>query len=170
MPAETYVQKGTDIPLRSQLSCCTGSRVRLGSGHWSYDRTPADPQCSSVRCRRETWTRTLYSSSSWCCWSSGAGDSFTDVAPNPLSGARMQLDFTTGSQRFLRGRRVDSIPSRGPAVSLYNPCGEFCERRFLRERSGSCEDARRNPIGERHFFGHVASRARVDLAHLRKAT
>jgi hypothetical protein len=92
--------------------------VRLGSGHWSYDKTPADPQCSSVRCRRETWTRTLYSSSSWCCWSSVAGDTFTDVAPNPLSGARLQLDFSTGSQRFLRGRRVDSIPSRGPAVSL----------------------------------------------------
>jgi hypothetical protein len=82
----------------------------------------------------------------------------------------MQLDFTTGCQRLLRGRRVGSIQSRATAVYLCNPGGEFCERRFLRERSGSCEDIRRNPIGERHFFGHVASRTGVDLAHLRKVT
>ena len=46
--------------------------------------------------------------------------------------------------------------------------GELCERRFLRQISGSCADARRNPIGKGDLFGHVTSRRGVDLAHLRK--
>jgi hypothetical protein len=53
------------------------------------------------------------------------------------------------------------------AVSLFDP-GERCERRFLRKGSSSCADVRWNPIGERHFFGHVASRTRVDLRHTRE--
>ena len=53
-------------------------------------------------------------------------------------------------------------------ASLFHPGGELCERRFFRESSGSCADARRNPIGEGDFFGHVTSGTRVDLAHLRK--
>src|SRR5437588_12882500 len=46
--------------------------------------------------------------------------------------------------------------------------GELCERRFLRQISGSGADARRNPIGKGDLFGHVTSRRGVDLAHLRK--
>jgi hypothetical protein len=53
------------------------------------------------------------------------------------------------------------------AVSLFDP-GERCERRFLRKSSSSCADLRRDPIGERHFFGHVASRTRVDFTHARE--
>ena len=52
--------------------------------------------------------------------------------------------------------------------SLSDAGGELCERRFLREASGNCVDARRNPIGEWDFFDHVTSRTRVDLAQLRK--
>ena len=55
------------------------------------------------------------------------------------------------------------------AASLFEPRGELGDRRFLREASGSGADVRWNPIGEEHFFRHVTSRARVDLAHLRKA-
>ena len=64
-------------------------------------------------------------------------------------------------------RRVQ--PLVGPrAPSLSDTGGELCERRFLREASGNCTDARRNPIGEWDFFDHVTSRTRVDLAQLRK--
>jgi len=54
------------------------------------------------------------------------------------------------------------------ANSLFDPGGEFCERRLVREASSSRADARRHPIGERDFFGHVTSQTRVDLAHLRE--
>jgi hypothetical protein len=60
--------------------------------------------------------------------------------------------------------------ARGPACWLSDPGGELCQCRFLREASGGCADARRNPIREGDFFGHVTSRARVDLAHLRKVS
>ena len=52
--------------------------------------------------------------------------------------------------------------------SLFDPGGELCKRRFLREALGSCADIRRNPIREGDFFGDVTSRTRVDLEHLRK--
>ena len=65
-----------------------------------------------------------------------------------------------------RGRRVQ--PLVGPRGVPLRSKGELCERRFLRQVSGSCADARRNPIGEGDFFGDVPSRIRVDLAHLRE--
>ena len=52
--------------------------------------------------------------------------------------------------------------------SLFDPGGELCKRRFLREASGSRADIRRNPIREGDFFGDVTSRTCVYLAHLGK--
>jgi len=45
---------------------------------------------------------------------------------------------------------------------------QLCKRRFLRQVSGSCADARRNPFGKRDLFGYVTPRLGVHLAHLRK--
>lgn len=60
-------------------------------------------------------------------------------------------------------------PRDACSALLFDPGDELRERRFLGEASGSGADARRNPIGEGEFFGHVASRTRVDLAQPRKA-
>lgn len=52
---------------------------------------------------------------------------------------------------------------------LFDPSRQFLESRLLREASGGGVDARRNPIGKAYFPDLVTSRARVNLADLRKA-
>jgi hypothetical protein len=90
----------------------------------------------------------------------------------PTSGLRRRvsrLPDVRGSPAAASGSRGQRVPPlvepRGVSIrSKY----ERCERRFLRQVSGSCADARRNPIGKGDRFGHVTSRLGVDLAHLRK--
>ena len=48
------------------------------------------------------------------------------------------------------------------------PRADFCERRFLREVSGSGADPRRNPIRKGNLCRQVTSRLGVDLTHFRK--
>jgi hypothetical protein len=69
-------------------------------------------------------------------------------------------------KRIILSKEIEDL-LEAAAVSLFAP-SERCERRFLRKSSSSCADVRRDPIGERHFFGHVASRSRVDLRHTRE--
>ena len=88
--------------------------------------------------------------------------------PNALALTRGATHRSLGSPEPLpRRRRVQRLVGPRPA-SLFDPGGKLCERRFLRQASGNGADARRNPIWEGDFFGHVTSRTRVNLAHLRK--
>jgi hypothetical protein len=58
---------------------------KVGSPPGIYDRTPAGTARLVSRMQERTWTRALYSSSSWRCCSSVAADSFTHVAPKTLA-------------------------------------------------------------------------------------
>ena len=92
----------------------------------------------------------------------------TDQPFVSLHGEFIGLTFAA-HRRPLPARAADGYSRMlGRDVAIRSTC-KLCERRFLREVSGSCADVRRNPIGKRNLFRHVTSRLGVHLQHLRKA-
>src|SRR5712691_4612131 len=83
------------------------------------------------------------------------------------------IEPQSNTRRRLKTVLRVSVPSSFSLTCSYRAGAgrpQFCQRRILREPSGCCTDARRNPIGEWNVLRHVMPRTGVDLPHLREVS